>query len=151
MKKLILAIICAFFLPLRPAQQAAHREVNAGLRDRNFIARPNEVLIEAAKTGDVSIAFLCMLFGAYIDSVDLNGRTALMYAIEGGHRDVVQDLLDAGADLCTEDNDGYNVVDFALRSGDRPIKLMLLRAILKRLVTVVATYILPIYAAGNFG
>ena len=45
-----------------------------------------------------------------IDQGDENGRTAIMYAVMQDHDDVIQPLLEHGADLSRIDNDGWHVV-----------------------------------------
>ncbi|MGI9404647.1 MAG: ankyrin repeat domain-containing protein [Hyphomicrobium sp.] len=51
--------------------------------------------------------------GARIDDRDDRGRTALMMAAELGHDEVVEALLDHGADVSLVDNDGKSASEFA--------------------------------------
>ena len=56
------------------------------------------MLIEAAKAGDVDSVRKALDGGAEPNQTDSAGATALHYAAENGHREVVQMLIERGAD-----------------------------------------------------
>jgi ankyrin repeat protein len=47
-----------------------------------------------------------VMIGVALDGRDESGNTALHFAIDRGHADITGMLLDGGADLHAEDNDG---------------------------------------------
>ncbi|XP_067654386.1 ankyrin repeat domain-containing protein 50-like [Haliotis asinina] len=60
------------------------------------------------------------------DNVDINsrvrcGRTAVMLAAEDGHKDVVELLVDKGADVSLVDEAGDNVLHCACRGGNKEL------------------------------
>ena len=68
-----------------------------------------------------------------LPDVDVNHRnaanyTALYYAVEDKHTDVVQVLIDAGADIETKNNDGNSPLHVACVSGSLDMVKMLVRA-----------------------
>lgn len=64
----------------------------------------------------VAIAALLLEQHAYIDAESPNQSTPLMLAAQYGSQDMVQLLLDAGADVQVRNQLGLNAVDFARRS-----------------------------------
>jgi thiosulfate/3-mercaptopyruvate sulfurtransferase len=51
--------------------------------------------------------------GARLDSQNVNGATALIYAASAGKSEIVRLLLDAGADTTLETLDGFTALDVA--------------------------------------
>jgi thiosulfate/3-mercaptopyruvate sulfurtransferase len=51
--------------------------------------------------------------GAPLDSQNVNGATALIYAASAGKTAIVRLLLDAGADTTLETLDGFTALDVA--------------------------------------
>ena len=87
----------------------------------------------------------CLMFAAYyghtdtvrylvgLPEVDLNhqgghNRTALHVAVQAKHGDVVQVLIDAGADIDTKDDDGRSPLHLASISGELTTMKMLVKA-----------------------
>ena len=67
--------------------------------------------------------------GASVDSKDdRRGQTALMWAAAEGHADVVQALIDAGADFRTRVPSGFTPLLFAVREGRIDVVRVLLKA-----------------------
>ena len=62
----------------------------------------------------------------YIDSQDSHGTTALQLAAKHGHADVVQVLVESGAELDIRNNRGETALYWAARSGHKPIVELLL-------------------------
>ena len=57
--------------------------------------------------------------GADIDKKDWAGRTALMMATQATHRKVVSILLNNGANLNSQDDNGYTALEYAVKLGTR--------------------------------
>ena len=60
-----------------------------------------------------------------IDKKNLYGQTALFGACDGGHVNVVRMLLDAGADMSLEDDDGWTALHAACFEGHDDVSKML--------------------------
>ena len=78
-------------------------------------------LLEAAKTGDVSVVNALVAAKADLNQTDPKGRTSLMLAVMGGHSNVVGVLLDAGADVSATDNSGATAQDLARKMQNQEI------------------------------
>jgi ankyrin repeat protein len=66
--------------------------------------------------------------GADIKAKDKRNQTALLRAAENGHYDIVQLLLNHGADVADKDNfEGYNPLFLAAKGGHRDIVQLLMR------------------------
>lgn len=84
------------------AQSARHIEVLYRLKQGK--TSPNEDLLYAAKIGDVQFAQQALKKGAHADTTMKNCypkdcKTALVFAVRGGHFDVVKLLLEHGANV----------------------------------------------------
>ena len=86
----------------------------AGPDVRATDAKGNTCLIRAASQGHIdTVRYLVSL-----PEVDLNHQgstncTALHFAVDRKHADVVQVLIDAGADIETKNDDGHSPLHFA--------------------------------------
>jgi len=69
---------------------------------------------------------------AYIDAASPNGTTPLMMAAQYGLQDVVQLLLQEGADPALRNQQGLSAIDFAQRVDRSAVVVMLQRAIQSR-------------------
>ena len=63
-----------------------------------------------------------------VGSRDGMGWTALMYAAEDGHADIVGLLIDAGANVYSENNDGVTAIHLAAEKGRANVVRVLLKA-----------------------
>jgi TonB family protein len=63
-----------------------------------------------------------------LDAADGTGRTALMYAVEGGHDEIVDMLLAAGASVDRQDKSGETALHLAARHGRTAAARLLLQA-----------------------
>ena len=63
-----------------------------------------------------------------VDQPDHSGLTALMGAAKGGYSDVLDALLEGGADPNTTDGNGWGALHHACRAGHREVALSLVRA-----------------------
>ncbi len=63
-----------------------------------------------------------------LDAADETGWTALMYAVEGGHDEIVEMLLEAGASLNQRNQSGETALHLAARHGRTASARLLLRA-----------------------
>ena len=95
---------------------AASPDVNPGLHDRVMAGRVEAVrdlLAEAAPD---------------LDAADATGWTALMYAAQAGHEEIVEVLLEAGASPDRRNPSGETALHLAARRGRTDSARLLLRA-----------------------
>ena len=86
-------------------------------------------LMTAARTGALAAVKTLLSHGATVDSKDdRRGQTALMWAAAEGHADVVQALIDAGADYRIRLASGFTPLLFAVREGRIDVVRVLLKA-----------------------
>ncbi|KKP02371.1 hypothetical protein THAR02_05523 [Trichoderma harzianum] len=84
-------------------------------------------LIAASSRGDVDTVKRLLLAGTEADGKDIVfGRTALNWASAGGHKDIVQLLLDTGVDVNSEDIDGWASLHWASERGHEDVVRLLL-------------------------
>ncbi|MGA1563944.1 MAG: ankyrin repeat domain-containing protein, partial [Pontimonas sp.] len=75
-------------------------------------------LIQAAQMGMVdNCRTLITTPGCLLDYAAIDGRTALMHACENGHSEVVQLLLDHGANINIKSTHGYTALIAAANTG----------------------------------
>lgn len=87
-----------------------------------------EALIEAARTGDRAKVAALLDAGASVNTATKYGVSALGFAAERGHFDVVRLLVERGADVTITDSFyGSRPLDMALRGGRLDIALYLLQ------------------------
>jgi ankyrin repeat protein len=110
--------------PLHIAVFAGHREtalalVRRGADPRAYDARRIDALTIAASKGDRDIAALLLWLGADPAAVTgLDDRTALIAAARGGHADVVQELVAAGAPVNWVSSLGWTALMETVIFGD---------------------------------
>ncbi|QET01528.1 MULTISPECIES: ankyrin repeat domain-containing protein [Cupriavidus] len=75
----------------------------------------------AATNGHNDVVKYLVDHAAYIDAESPNGSTPLMMAARGGHIETVKLLLDEGADMRLKNQQGMNVIDFALLYNQKEI------------------------------
>ncbi|TNN20137.1 KN motif and ankyrin repeat domain-containing protein, partial [Schistosoma japonicum] len=87
----------------------------------NTPARQSPLML-AALHGALDICSLLIAHGANINAQDASGNTALMYAIEQGHVNVIKCILGYGdLDLTLVDNNGKNALAVAKSKGDSEV------------------------------
>ena len=86
-----------------------------------------DALFEAARTGDRARVAALLDSGVNVNAQSRYGVTALGFAADRGHLDVVRLLVERGADVNVADSFyGSRPIDFALRGGNVDIALHLL-------------------------
>ena len=55
--------------------------------------------------------------GADVNAQDNDGKTALMYAIEGKNQEYVKLLIDSGANIKLIDQNGFTIIDYVEKDG----------------------------------
>jgi TonB family protein len=108
----------ALLLPLLLASLAAAGPQDVGRSQR-----------DGARAGEVeSVRELLAAPGADVDAADEAGWTALMYAAEAGHDEVVEALLEAGAKPNLQNQAGETALHLAARHGRTASADLLLKA-----------------------
>ena len=86
-----------------------------------------DALLDAARTGDRARVVALLDSGVDVNAVTRYGVSALGFAAERGHLDIVRLLVERGADVNVADSFyGSRPIDFALRGGRLDIALYLL-------------------------
>ena len=86
-----------------------------------------DVLMSGAYNGSISDVRSSLKRGAPIDSIDENGETALMYAVDAGHDDIARLLVDKGAAVDALSTSGETALFYAALK-ERPAAARLLLA-----------------------
>jgi len=84
-------------------------------------------LMKAAENNKVKTVKKILNTDCNIDESDINGYTALIYAVCCGHYDIVKLLLQNGADVNAIDNDGWTPLSYAVNEGHGELVLLLLK------------------------
>ncbi len=86
-------------------------------------------LMTAARVGELASVKALLSRGASVHSKDdRHGQTALMWAAAEGHAEVVQELINAGADFRIRLTSGFTPLLFAVREGRIGVVRLLLKA-----------------------
>jgi ankyrin repeat protein len=86
-------------------------------------------LMTAARVGELASVKALLSRGASVHSKDdRHGQTALMWAAAEGHAEVVQELINAGADFRLRLTSGFTPLLFAVREGRIGVVRVLLKA-----------------------
>jgi len=88
----------------------------------------NQILINAAKHGNIEEVQRLLKNGADVNAKDNNGDTALMWASSKGHANVVQLLLDASADVNAKNDYGFTALMCVPFNGHTDVVKLLLDA-----------------------
>ena len=87
----------------------------------------NDGLREAARHGDLAAVKTLLAKGAEVNSATEFGATALIFAADSGHVEIVKALIDGGADVNLKDSTyGSTAIDWAAGKGYAPIVEILL-------------------------
>lgn len=84
-------------------------------------------LIKAAHDGRVSEVKQLLQSGAPVDATDVNGWTALLYALQDGHDEIARLLIDAGANVNQDTLLGTPLMVAAYRGRAEMIELLVFR------------------------
>jgi ankyrin repeat protein len=88
----------------------------------------NRSLIEAARLGRLQNVRNFIQAGANINARDINGQTALMYAILEDQLQIIRVLIRGGANVNARDKDGYTALMYAIIEDQLQIIRELIRA-----------------------
>ena len=111
------AILQDRYMPIERGD--AERELASHVDSRKKIATRAAELIDLIRDGEIDKAKRLLASGLVDpDGFDENGRTALMMAAHGGHRDVLRMLINAGASFEVGDDNGpgWTALIHAIRS-----------------------------------
>ena len=103
---------------------------------------PADALLDAARTGDRAKVVALLDLGVSVNTTNKYGVSALGFAAERGHVDIVRLLVERGADVNVVDSFyGSRPVEFALRGGHLNIAVYLLEHKAQGAVSVLNTAI----------
>jgi len=98
------------------------------IQELKHIVALSEALWDAIYRGDIESVTELLEYIPYIPVVDRYRRTAVVAATIYGHTEIVQLLLQAGADVDDTDRRGYTALTYAILGGHIEIMQMLLEA-----------------------
>jgi hypothetical protein len=87
---------------------------------------PLEALCAAASSGQTAVARELVSRGADVNTLNAQGVTAVILAVQGGHLDTAVHLALCGADLGKRDAQGRTVIEHAVLVASREASLALL-------------------------
>ncbi len=92
--------------------------LEAGANPNAALPTGETILMTAAQAGSTASVETLLARGAAVNATEaVMGQTALIWAIWQGHMDVVQKLVDAGADVEATSTSGFTPLMFAAREG----------------------------------
>lgn len=106
----------------RRLAQTTDAEVN----EKGFDFRSLTPLHYACHSNDVEKVILVLEAGAFVDPVDVFGRTPLILACQMGTLDIVQSLVKSGANVNIKHGAGRAAWENAIQAGDRRAAIFLL-------------------------
>jgi ankyrin repeat protein len=96
------------------------RLLDAGADPNTITVDGETVLMEASRTGKPEAVKLLLAHGAKANAQEeLRGQTALMWAAAENNVDVVNTLVEAGADINARSRGGFTPLLFAVRAGSK--------------------------------
>ena len=101
---------------IRYAAFAGAEEIMNYLTQINAISY-SDLLLNAAKIGDVNRISELILAGADVNAKNSDGNTALMWASAYGYTNAIIKLLELGADVNASNNDGWTALMWAAKNG----------------------------------
>ena len=103
--------------------------LKAGANPRTPIATGETPIMTCASSGSTEAVRMLIVRGADVNAKEPSeNQTALMWAAAEHHPDVVQALIEAGADLRAHTRKGFTALHFAAREGDLAVTRLLLDA-----------------------
>ncbi len=93
-------------------------DINFLYEGKNIFEERKTLLHRASEHGETALAlFLVNKLYASRDYTNLFGRTALHFACMNGHAEMAQLLIDLGADINAQDNNGFTPLHHAAKKG----------------------------------
>lgn len=103
--------------------------LEAGAEPNSALRSEETPLMAAAAVGSAEIVRLLLAAGAHANAQEANGgQSALMWAVAKRHPDVVQAILEHGADVAARSSGGFTPLLFAAQQGDTESARLLLAA-----------------------
>jgi len=90
------------------------------------VAYGADAFLESAYTGDLNVIKLFLSAGMNPNTINKDGDTALMNAINGDHSEIVKALIEADSDVNVENNTGWTALSLAANGGQSETVSLLL-------------------------
>ncbi|HLV81923.1 MAG TPA: ankyrin repeat domain-containing protein, partial [Chthonomonadaceae bacterium] len=103
------------------------RGVRVSLPGHRLLARPGDLLVRAAKRGEIGKITALLAQGVNINANDFNGNTALTEAAYYDRAQALRFLLDHGADLNATSNSGWTALAKAVKHNSAAAIQILLK------------------------
>ncbi len=98
--------------------EKARRDAEAATQTPAAAQEPEiPALVLAAASGDLASARRAIQEKCDVDARDPQGATALLWAVDKGHSDLIRFLIDVGADVRAKDQDGWTPLAVAASKG----------------------------------
>lgn len=107
--------VCPFLLPGKITKYRIFMMLAQHAEDSREVL--SELLRITAFAGHTNNVEYLLARGAQINVRDINGRTALRYAVHRGHEEACSILLKRGAAIGIEDDNGLTPIELALHCG----------------------------------
>ena len=86
----------------------------SNINDLNYSTKENCLHISVLYGLKEIVEFVLKKYSNLIDSKNINGKTPLFYAVDVGNLEIIKILLNNGADIDIKQNDGLNVLIYAI-------------------------------------
>lgn len=108
----------------RQQTEAANLLLQLGA-NANINSPEGTALIASAYKGDLNMLNVLLSKGAKLDECNEDGVSALMYASQLNHKDIVKRLVEQGANKALRSKAGYTALDYAKKNGHAELVFIL--------------------------